>query len=59
MDMVIKTASISQPTSKKETQVFLGAVCFWRTHIPELSRIESPLYLVMKKINYFKWGPEQ
>lgn len=59
MDVVSKTASMSPPTSKKETQVFLGAVGFWRMHIPELSQIVSPLYPVMQKMNYFKWGPEQ
>lgn len=59
MAMVNKIASMSPPTIKKQIQVFLGAVGFWRVHIPELSQIESPLYLMMQKMNYFKWGPEK
>ncbi|RMC09685.1 hypothetical protein DUI87_13471 [Hirundo rustica rustica] len=30
---------MSPPTSKKETQAFLGAIGFWRMHIPEYSQI--------------------
>ncbi|RMC22049.1 hypothetical protein DUI87_02920 [Hirundo rustica rustica] len=44
---------------KKETQAFLGAIGFWRMHIPEYSQIVSPLYLVTCKKNDFHWGPEQ
>ncbi|XP_050842343.1 uncharacterized protein LOC103824792 isoform X1 [Serinus canaria] len=50
---------MSPPTSKKETQAFLGAIGFWRMHIPEYSQIKSPLYLVTCKKNEFHWGPEQ
>ncbi|RMC19636.1 hypothetical protein DUI87_03197 [Hirundo rustica rustica] len=50
---------MSPPTSKKETQAFLGAIGFWRMHIPEYSQIVSPLYLVTRKKNNFHWGPEQ
>ncbi|RMC20827.1 hypothetical protein DUI87_01680 [Hirundo rustica rustica] len=50
---------MSPPTSKKETQAFLGAIGFWRMHIPEYSQIVSPLYLVTRKKNDFHWGPEQ
>ncbi|RMB89854.1 hypothetical protein DUI87_33718 [Hirundo rustica rustica] len=45
--------------NKKETQAFLGAIGFWRMHIPEYSQIVSPLYLVTRKNNDFHWGPEQ
>ncbi|XP_063280345.1 uncharacterized protein LOC134564965 [Prinia subflava] len=50
---------MSPPTSKKETQAFLGAIGFWRMHIPAYSQIVSPLYLVTHKKNDFHWGPEQ
>ncbi|RMC09918.1 hypothetical protein DUI87_12705 [Hirundo rustica rustica] len=50
---------MSSPTNKKETQAFLGAIGFWRMHIPEHSQIVSPLYLVTRKKNDFHWGPEQ
>ncbi|RMC19152.1 hypothetical protein DUI87_03756 [Hirundo rustica rustica] len=50
---------MSPPTNKKETQAFLGAIGFWRMHIPEYSQIVSPLYLVTHKKNDFRWGPEQ
>ncbi|KAF4796710.1 hypothetical protein TURU_081926 [Turdus rufiventris] len=50
---------MSPPTSKKETQVFLGAIGFWRMHIPKYSHIVSRLYLVTCKKNDFHWGAEQ
>jgi len=34
MYVVNKTAAMSPPTSKKETQAFVGLVGFWRMHIP-------------------------
>ncbi|RMC20598.1 hypothetical protein DUI87_01450 [Hirundo rustica rustica] len=45
-------------TNKRETQAFLGAIGFWRMHIPEYIQIVSPLYLVTRK-NNFHWGPEE
>ncbi|GAB0206432.1 hypothetical protein GRJ2_003108800 [Grus japonensis] len=59
MDIINKIAALSPPTSKKETQAFLGVVGFWRMHIPNYSLIVSPLYHVTRKKNDFKWGPEQ
>ncbi|GAB0204117.1 hypothetical protein GRJ2_002877300 [Grus japonensis] len=59
MDVINKTAAMSPPTSKKETQAFLGVVGFWRMHFPNYSLIVSPLYQVTQKKNNFKWGPEQ
>ncbi|KAF4794899.1 hypothetical protein TURU_097771 [Turdus rufiventris] len=59
MDVVNKIAAMSPPTSKKETQSFLGTVGFWRIHIPGYSQMVSPLYHVTQKKNNFKWGPEQ
>ncbi|KGL87505.1 hypothetical protein N301_02061, partial [Charadrius vociferus] len=58
MDAITKITAMSPPTSKKETQAFLGVVGFWRMHIPGYSQIVSPLYEVIRK-NDFKWGPEQ
>ncbi|RMC16306.1 hypothetical protein DUI87_08522 [Hirundo rustica rustica] len=58
-EVINKITTMSPPTSKKETQAFLGAIGFWRMHIPEYSQIVSPLYLVTRKKNDFHWGPEQ
>lgn len=58
-DVINKITAMSPPTNKKETQAFLGAIGFWRMHIPEYSQIVSPLYLVTHKKNDFHWGPEQ
>ncbi|GAB0209528.1 hypothetical protein GRJ2_003418500 [Grus japonensis] len=59
MDVINKTAAMSPPTNKKETQAFLGVVGFWRMHIPNYSLTVSPLYHVTWKKNDFKWGCEQ
>ncbi|NWZ16942.1 POL3 protein, partial [Agelaius phoeniceus] len=58
-DVINKTPAMSLPTSKKETQAFLGPIGFWRMHIPEYSKIVSPRYLVTRKKNTFHWGPEK
>ncbi|RMB94977.1 hypothetical protein DUI87_28520 [Hirundo rustica rustica] len=58
-EVINKITAISPPTSKKGTQAFLGAIGFWRMHIPEYSQIVSPLYLVTRKKNDFHWSPEQ
>ncbi|KAK4831072.1 hypothetical protein QYF61_015270 [Mycteria americana] len=57
VDAINKITAMSPPTSKKETQAFLGIVGFWRLHIPRYSLIVSPLYQLTWKNNYFKWGP--
>ncbi|KFQ78585.1 hypothetical protein N335_13633, partial [Phaethon lepturus] len=59
IDVIYKITALSPSTNQKETQAFLGAVGFWRMHIPNHSPIVSPLYQVIQKKNYFKWGPEQ
>ncbi|TRZ05936.1 hypothetical protein HGM15179_021171 [Zosterops borbonicus] len=58
-EVIHKIIMMSPLTTKKETQGFLGAIGFWRMHIPEYSQIVSPLYLVIRKKNNFHWGPEQ
>ncbi|RMC03348.1 hypothetical protein DUI87_20544 [Hirundo rustica rustica] len=58
-EVINKITATSPRTIKKKTQAFLGAIGFWRMHIPEYSPIVSPLYLVTGKKNDFHWGPEQ
>uniref|UniRef100_A0A8U7M6V6 ribonuclease H n=1 Tax=Corvus moneduloides TaxID=1196302 RepID=A0A8U7M6V6_CORMO len=58
-EVINKITVMSPPTNKKETQAFLGAIGFWRMHIPEYSQIVSPLYLVTRKKNDSYWDPEQ
>ncbi|RMC09844.1 hypothetical protein DUI87_13631 [Hirundo rustica rustica] len=58
-EVINKITAMCPPTNKKETQASLGAIGFWRMHIPEYSQIVSPLYLVTRKKNDFHWGPEQ
>ncbi|RMC10423.1 hypothetical protein DUI87_13228 [Hirundo rustica rustica] len=58
-EVINKITTMSPPTKTKETQAFLGAIGFWRMHIPKYSQIVSPLYLVTRKKNDFHWGPEQ
>ncbi|XP_064258517.1 uncharacterized protein LOC135289102 [Passer domesticus] len=58
-EVINMITAMSPTTSKKETQAFLGAIGFWRMHIPEYSQIVSPLYLVTRKKTDFHWGPEQ
>ncbi|KAJ7425471.1 hypothetical protein BTVI_02791 [Pitangus sulphuratus] len=58
-EVIDKIIAMAPPMNKKETQAFLGAIGFWRMHIPEYSQIVSPLYLVTRKKNDFQWGPEQ
>ncbi|KAJ7409731.1 hypothetical protein WISP_112403 [Willisornis vidua] len=58
-DVINKIVAMAPPTNKKETQAFLGAIGFWRMHIPEYSQIVSPLYFVTHKKNSFQWSPEQ
>ncbi|KAF4804754.1 hypothetical protein TURU_004973 [Turdus rufiventris] len=58
-EVINKITEMPPPTSKKETQAFLGAIGFWRMHMPEYSQILSPLYLVTRKKNDFDWSAEQ
>ncbi|KFW76570.1 hypothetical protein N305_03707, partial [Manacus vitellinus] len=58
-EVINKIIAMAPPTKKKETQAFLGAIGFWRMHIPEYSQIVCPLYLMTCKKNDFRWGHEQ
>ncbi|TRZ08379.1 hypothetical protein HGM15179_018730 [Zosterops borbonicus] len=59
IEVINNITTMSPSTNKKETQAFLGAIGFWRMHIPEYSQIVNPLYLVTCKKNTFHWGLEQ
>lgn len=59
MDIMNNTTAMSTPTSKEETQTFLGGVGFWRMHIPNYSLIVNPLCQVTGKKNDFQWDLEQ
>lgn len=50
---------MSPPTDNKETPAFLGAMGFWRMHIPKYSTIVSTLYLMKQKRSNFQWGLKQ
>ena len=45
----------SIPTDKKSVQKFLGAVNFYRSHIPDLATIAAPLYDLLRKGVKFNW----
>ncbi|XP_017695280.1 PREDICTED: endogenous retrovirus group K member 8 Pol protein-like [Lepidothrix coronata] len=47
------------PTTKRETQQFLGAVGFWRSYLPGLAILLKPLHRVTRKKAVFEWGSEQ
>ena len=43
------------PTDKKSVQKFLGAVNFYRSHIPDLATLAAPLYDLLRKGVKFVW----
>ena len=43
------------PTDKKAVQKFLGAVNFYRSHIPDLATLAAPLYDLLRKGVRFNW----
>ena len=45
------------PTDKKSVQKFLGAVNFYRSHIPDLATLAAPLYDLLRKGARFNWTP--
>ena len=45
------------PTDKKTVQKFLGAVNFYRSHIPDLATLAAPLYDLLRKGARFNWTP--
>lgn len=59
VDVIPKIAAMTPPTSKNETQTFLGTVGVWRMHVPDYSHTVSPLYHVTLKRSCFVWCREQ
>ncbi|KAK4810994.1 hypothetical protein QYF61_014466 [Mycteria americana] len=51
MDVINKITAMSPPTSKKETQAFLGVVGFWRMHIPNYSLIVENLVVKVRHVD--------
>ena len=47
------------PRTRKEVQKFLGVVNYYRAHIPNFSRIASPLIELTNKSIRFEWAPRQ
>ncbi|KAF4805040.1 hypothetical protein TURU_002495 [Turdus rufiventris] len=56
-DVVNKITAISPPTSKKETQGFLGCCGFLEDTYSRVQSDHKPYHVTPK--NGFKWGPEQ
>ena len=48
-------ANYAVPTDKKSVQKFLGAVNFYRSHIPDLAALAAPLYDLLRKGTKFVW----
>jgi len=53
--VVPKMESFPVPGSKKDVQKFLGAIGYYRSHIPHLGKIAAPIYDLLKSQNRFKW----
>ena len=53
----IKTFPI--PRNVKEVQRFLGFFAFFRSFVPNMAEIISPITKLLKKNNKFVWGPAQ
>ncbi|RMB97687.1 hypothetical protein DUI87_25838 [Hirundo rustica rustica] len=57
-EVINKIIAMSPPTSKKETQAFLGAIGFWRMHIPEYSQIIKQEIAHAVALGPVRTGPE-
>ncbi|RMC05494.1 hypothetical protein DUI87_18687 [Hirundo rustica rustica] len=57
-EVINKITAMSPPTSKKETQAFLGAIGFWRMHIPEYSQIIKQEIAHAVALGPVRTGPE-
>ena len=49
---------ISDPTSLKEVQAFLGAANYYRKFVPNFAAIAEPLHQLLKKDANWTWTPE-
>ncbi|RMC03908.1 hypothetical protein DUI87_19245 [Hirundo rustica rustica] len=57
-EVINKITAMSPPTSKEETQAFLGAIGFWRMHIPEYSQIIKQEIAHAVALGPVRTGPE-
>ena len=51
--------NMSIPTSKKQTQAFLGVINYYRIFIANFATIAEPLYKLLRKNVPFNWTQEQ
>ena len=58
-DVTNNITAMSPPTSKRETQSFLGVVGFWRLHVPNYSLIVHFLHQVTRMKNDFTFQKHQ
>ncbi|KAJ7413215.1 hypothetical protein BTVI_43867 [Pitangus sulphuratus] len=57
-DVINKIVAMDPPTNKKETQAFLGAIGFWRMHIPEYNHIIKQEIAHAVALGPVKTGPD-
>ncbi|RMC18010.1 hypothetical protein DUI87_04886 [Hirundo rustica rustica] len=57
-DVINKITAMSPPTNKRETQAFLGAIGFWRMHIPKYSQIIKQEIAHAVALGPVRTGPE-
>lgn len=59
LDILCKTEQLQMPQSWKELKQLMGALGYWRKHIPGFSVIVYPLYSLSQERKPWKWKPEQ
>lgn len=57
--IIDKIQAFQVPTTAKQLQEFLGILGYWRTFIPHLVQILSPLYWLTKKGQLWDWGQKE
>ncbi|RMB88580.1 hypothetical protein DUI87_35081 [Hirundo rustica rustica] len=57
-EVINKITAMCPPTNKRETQAFLGAIGFWRMHIPEYSQIIKQEIAHAVALGPVRTGPE-
>ena len=57
-DKIAKVATWPVPTTKKETQQFLGFASYYRQFIKDFALIARPLYRLTEKTSCFIWTPD-
>jgi len=56
--VVPKMESFPVPRNKKDIQKFLGAIGYYRSHIPHLGNVAAPIYELLQNQHRFKWTDE-